>query len=104
MFRGAPFGIKILSAHLQRVLAILLQPLCDFCVHFVDDIIVYSESLSQHIKHLDMVIDLLNKANLKLNADKCLFGLEELQLLGHVVSGCHVRADPSKLSAFNELP
>ena len=104
MFRGAPFGIKTLSSHLQRVLSILLEPLQEFCVHFVDDIVIFSDSLTTHINHLKLVIGVLNDANLKLNGGKCLFAMEKLNLLGHVVSGDSIRADPAKLSAFAELP
>lgn len=103
-FNGAPFGIKILTAHLQKVLTRLLEPFQNFVAIFVDDIVVFSDSVENHILHLNLVIDALNKANLKLREEKCLFGCTELVVLGHVISGDSIKADPSKLSAFQNIP
>ena len=104
MFRGAPFGIKTLSAHLQKVLAILLEPIKVFCIHFIDDIIIFSKDEQSHTEHLKAAINLLNKAGLKLRTEKCLWGLKELRLLGHVVNSNSIRADPEKLSSFQSVP
>ena len=98
MFLGAPFGIKTLSAHLQRVLSILLEGCEAFAIHFIDDIIIFSNSVEDHIRHLRAVILLLNSANLKLREAKCLWAKEELELLGHVVTSSTLRADPRKQS------
>lgn len=103
MFRGAPFGIKTLSAHLQQVLAILLEPITEFCIHFIDDIIIFSKDEDSHINHLNAVITLLNDAGLKLREEKCLWGLQELRLLGHIVDSNSIRADPRKLSSFQKV-
>lgn len=104
LFNGAPFGIKILTAHLQKVLTRLLEPFQNFVAIFVDDIVVFSDSIENHILHLNLVIDALNKANLKLREEKCLFGCTELVVLGHVISGDSIKADPTKLSAFQNIP
>ena len=104
MFNGAPFGIKILTAHLQKVLTRLMEPFMGFVAIFVDDIVVFSDSVENHVTHLKLVIQALNQANLKLRAEKCLFGCTELVILGHVISGDTIRADPVKLSAFQDIP
>ena len=104
MFCGAPFGIKTLSAHLQRVLDILLHRFQAFMIHFIDDIIIFSQSVEDHIHHLKLVIAALTSANLKLRAAKCLWACTELELLGHIVSATTIRPDPSKLAAFQNIP
>lgn len=103
IFNGAPFGVKILTAHLQRTLSKLLEDFSGFVAIFVDDIVVFSQDEDQHVHHLNLVIDALNVANLKLREEKCLFGCTKLTILGHIVSGNTIRADPHKLSAFQKL-
>ena len=52
MFNGAPFGVKILTAHLQQILSKLLE---NFSAIFVDDIVVFSQSEEQHVDHLSLL-------------------------------------------------
>ena len=103
MFNGAPFGVKTLTSHLQRILSILLEPFSEFCIHFVDDIIVFSSNIESHITHLNLVIAALNSANFVLRIEKCLFGFVKISILGHIVSGDSIQADSNKLSAFSKM-
>ena len=101
---GAPFGLKTLTAKFQRTMQRILQKY-DYCVViFVDDILVFSNSIEEHIEDLKGVINSLSDVNLRLRWEKCEFGLSSVKLLGHVVSATEVRPDPKKVSAFAELP
>jgi len=60
MFNGAPFGVKILTTHLQRTLSKLLEnflTLLRLFAIFVDDIVAFSQSEEQHVDHLSLVIE-----------------------------------------------
>jgi hypothetical protein len=70
----------------------------------MDDILVYSSSLSEHIKHLREVLLLLQAELLFVKLNKCSFACESLEYLGHIISGAGVATDPSKTKAMQEWP
>jgi len=64
---------------------------------YVDDIIIMSNSLEEHIKTVNKILDKLTAANLRLNFDKCHFGFSCIQVLGHLLTGEERRPDPKKM-------
>jgi hypothetical protein len=104
MFVGAPFGIKTLSSIFQRVLSQLLAPFA-FAVNFIDDILIFSRSIEEHSKHVQIIIESLTAANLKLNTFKCKFAYNKIHVLGHIISAAGITLDPEKAErAINWLP
>ena len=103
-WQGAPYGLKFLTSHFQRVMTSVLSDCLPFCIIFVDDVVVFSSTIQQHIEHLNRVMQALNNANLRLNIDKCRFGCTQLPILGHIVSGTQIQPDPDKISSFHNLP
>ncbi|HYT44041.1 MAG TPA: reverse transcriptase family protein, partial [Methylomirabilota bacterium] len=55
MFQGCPFGLKPLSAKFQRVMALLFQD-TPFVQTFVDDIIIHSANMTEHLQHVQIAI------------------------------------------------
>lgn len=53
---------------------------------YIDDIIIYSNTIEEHARNLDLVFDALKKANLKVGVDKCDFFQTEINILGHHIS------------------
>ncbi|SAL97386.1 hypothetical protein [Absidia glauca] len=84
VFQGCPFGLKPISSKFQRVMAKLLQDL-PFATAFVDDIVIFSKTLHDHISHVKVVIERLTAVNLVLNPDKCHFAHESVTLLERMV-------------------
>jgi putative transposase len=78
-FRGAPFGLKTLPSHFQRVMTLLFHDL-EYVRVFIDDIVVFSKAWSDHAAHLKEVIRRLNQAKLILNVSKCHFARLEVEL------------------------
>ena len=70
-----------------------------FVIVFIDDILIYSESKSDHEKHLRLILDLLNKEKLYAKFSKCEFWLKEVQFLGHIVNAKGIHVDPAKIEA-----
>jgi len=66
------------------------------CLVYIDDIIVYSTSVEEHIERLEMLFERLRQANLKLKPSKCKLLRAEISFLGHVVSGEGVSMDPER--------
>ena len=69
---------------------------------YIDDIIVYADSLEEHGKKVRRLFEKLRKAHLSLQPDKCEFLATEVEFLGHVVSS--EGSDPKKLSAVEKFP
>ncbi|KAL0151249.1 hypothetical protein M9458_053440 [Cirrhinus mrigala] len=86
---------------MERVLADLRGKIC---LVYIDDIIIYSKTLEQHIQHLNTVFHKLTQANLTLNMKKCHFFKHQLKFLGHVVSERGVEIAREKTRAFAEFP
>ena len=53
---------------------------------YVDDMLMKSEKAEDHIKHLDEIIKILQKYQMKLNPQKCAFGVESRKFLGFTVN------------------
>ena len=103
-FVGAPFGFKPITQLFQSCMEQILEPCMTYVIIFVDDILVFSFSISDHILHLNSVINLLTSNFLRLNIDKCHFAFKRLKVLGHIVSGKDRIVDPKKLSALKSMP
>ena len=71
---------------------------------YIDDILVYSRSLEEHLDHLRRVIRCLQEAGLKLKLEKCHFIRTEVEYLGHVVTPQGLKPNPKTASAVNTYP
>ena len=65
----------------------------------IDDVLVYSRSEEEHEQHLRTVLQTLREQQLYAKFSKCEFWLEQVQFLGHVISGAGIQVDPAKISA-----
>ena len=98
-----PFGLSGSPGVFQNCMNAVLGDVRHFALAFVDDIIVFSETFEDHIKHLDAVFDRLRKANLRLKIAKCEFMKKELNYLGHIISDEGISGDPQKVSAVQNM-
>lgn len=71
---------------------------------FFDDILVYSETLEEHLVHLKQVFQLLAKDQWAVKLSKCSFAQQQLSYLGHIISSQGVGTDPAKVEAINSWP
>lgn len=104
-FQRMPFGLHNAPATFQRAMQEILRGLnwkCVLC--YLDDIIIFSNSFSEHLGHLRQIFDRLRQAGLKLQAKKCTFGQKEVRYLGHVVSENGIATDPDKVKIVKEYP
>lgn len=75
----------------------LYEFLDDFMVMYLDDIVVFSTSMEDHVVHLSRVLSRLRKYKLFIKKDKCDFACSEIIFLGHLVSMGQVRMDLKKV-------
>jgi len=71
---------------------------------YLDDVVVFSETLQDHCKYLQIVFDQLKKACLKLNPSKCKLLCEEVEYLGHIVTPHGLQSNERNLEAVRNFP
>ena len=71
---------------------------------FMDDILIYGTSMEQHDARLEMVLQRVESAGLKLNKEKCSLRRSQLRFLGHLIDQSGVKPDPDKVEAIRQLP
>ncbi|GJP32751.1 hypothetical protein CLOM_g17351 [Closterium sp. NIES-68] len=95
-----PFGLTNAPATFQAEMNHILRPLLDECVVvYLDDILIYSCGMQQHVPHLRRVFDILRREQFYVKSSKSEFSLEKVQFLGHMVSAQGVHIDPKKIKA-----
>jgi len=104
-FCRMPFGLKNAPATFQRVMDNILRGIQnEMCAVYLDDIIIYSTSLQEHIQRLTEVFKRLRKTNLKVQLDKSEFLRREVNYLGHTITPEGVKPDKNKIKAILEFP
>ena len=100
-----PFGLTNAPATFQCLMNRVLHPFLDrFVIVYLDDILIFSKSPAEHLRHLDMVLQALEDAQLHAGIAKCAFGLSTVEYLGHVISPDGISPDPAKVSAVRDWP
>ena len=100
-----PFGLTNAPATFQRLMESCLGDLhLNWCIIYLDDIIVFSETPREHVKRLRGVFQKLAAAGLKLKPSKCEFFKKRIIYLGHVVSEKGIEVDPKKMEAVHKWP
>ncbi|XP_028056442.1 uncharacterized protein LOC114260499 [Camellia sinensis] len=100
-----PFGLTNALSTFMRVITQMLQPLLGVCVMvYFDDILIYSQSLEEHLCHLRQVFELLRRDKFYGNTKKCTFTMDQVIFLGYVVSSRGVLMDVEKVKAIVEWP
>ena len=82
-----PFGLTNAPVAFQRFMNDIFSDLLDVCVIiYLDDILIYSEDMMQHKKHVKEVLWRLHKNGLYVAATKCKFYKESVEYLGFIIS------------------
>ncbi|XP_038977292.1 uncharacterized mitochondrial protein AtMg00860-like [Phoenix dactylifera] len=83
---------------------VFMPHLSKFVIVFFNDILIYSKTLEEHMRHLDLVLRTLEEYHFFIKPSKCAFVQTELDYLGHVVSGDGVRVDIRKIEVMTDWP
>ncbi len=104
-FKVLAFGLCNAPSSFVRVMNNLLAPfLGKFVVCYIDDILIYSKTPEEHLKHLELVFKALEKHHLYCNIEKCKFNQPETKFLGFIVGRDEIRMDPAKVAAVKNWP
>ncbi|MBW0528728.1 hypothetical protein O181_068443 [Austropuccinia psidii MF-1] len=95
-----PFGIKNAPSHFQRMMNEIFPEECSegWLIIYIDDIIVCSKTLEEHMYRLSRVLTKIQSVNMKISPKKFHFVFKELKELGHVVSGLSLGIDKNKVA------
>jgi ribonuclease HI len=103
-YKVMPFGLKNAGATYQRMVSKMFeQQLGDIMEAYIDDMVVKSKLAEDHLSHLGKIFTILKRHKLKLNAEKCAFGVGSGKFLGYLVTRRGIEADPNQLTAIQNL-
>ena len=95
-----PFGLTNAPATFQCLMKSCLgESHLSWCIIHLDDIMVFSKTLEEHLKRLRGVFEKLAKAGLKFKPSTCESFLSKIAYLGHIVSTKGIKTDPKKIEA-----
>lgn len=82
-----PFGLKNAPSTFQRVMDnVLKEYLHKFCFMYMDDVVIFSKSLTEHIDHIRKIFQKFRHYNLKIHLDKSEFLCKDVAFLGHIIT------------------
>ena len=104
-FNCMPQGVTNAPSTFQRLMGRCVGDLhLNEVLVFLDDLIVFSDTLEEHENRLMKVLNRLKDYGLKLSPDKCHFFQSSVKYLGHIVDARGVHTDPEKISALKDWP
>ncbi|GAU31576.1 hypothetical protein TSUD_53990 [Trifolium subterraneum] len=104
-YKVMPFGLTNAGATYQRGMTTLFHDMMHKEIEvYVDDMIVKSGTEEEHVEYLSKMFQRLRKYRLRLNPNKCTFGVRSGKLLGFIVSQKGIEVDPDKVRAIREMP
>ncbi|PWA89970.1 hypothetical protein CTI12_AA060100 [Artemisia annua] len=104
-FLVMPFGLTNAPSTFQALMnSVFKEYLKKLVLVFFDDILLYSPSLSDHVKHLEMVLQVLKNNTIYAKQSKCVFGVARVEYLGHVITGEGIPNDHTKIEAMQSWP
>ena len=67
-----------------------------FAINYFDDIVIYSNTIEDHLHHIKLTMLALKEYGFKISDDKSIWLATEVSLLGYIVSGREIKINPEK--------
>uniref|UniRef100_A0ABD2X4Y4 RNA-directed DNA polymerase n=2 Tax=Trichogramma kaykai TaxID=54128 RepID=A0ABD2X4Y4_9HYME len=103
-FKVVPFGLKISTAALARAAEPILRDMGDYVFDYVDDWLVISRDVDEHIRHLGKLFETMERENITANFDKLELFRNEIKYVGHVITNDGIYPDPEKIDLIRHFP
>ena len=104
-FTVAPFGLVNLPSVFTRLMHhVLGETLGVFACVYIDDILVFSKTTEEHIRHLDIVLKKIIAAGLNCSVHKSVLFRTQIKFVGHIVDKSGISPDPEKIRAVVDIP
>ena len=99
-----PFGLKNAGSTYQQMMTKMFEPqLCKNIEVYIDDMVVKSKLVSEHVVDLTNIFEILREHKLHLNVSKCSFGVGLEKFLGYMVTHRGIKVNPDQIKAINNL-
>lgn len=100
-----PFGLANAPSSFQNYINDTLRGYLDeFCTAYIDDILIFSETLEEHQVHVRKVLSRLLEAGLQIDIKKCEFHTKQVKFLGLILTTDGIKMDPAKLETIEKWP
>ena len=100
-----PFGLSNSLAVFQALVNDTLRDMLNrFIFVYLDNILIFSKTLPEHILHVHQVLSRLLKSQLYIKIEKCKFYVSQVSFLGHIISTADIQMDPVKVSTVTDWP
>ncbi|GBG75896.1 hypothetical protein CBR_g21138 [Chara braunii] len=104
-FTVMPFGLTNAPTTFQSLMdKVLREQIGRFVVVYLDDILIFSKSMEEHLKHLEEVLTILKKTQLHLNLEKSEFAKDSIIYLGHWLSAAGLEPKATKVEVIRNWP
>ena len=98
------FGLKNAGSTYQRMMTRMFEPQLGKAIEvYIDDMVVKSKMVSEHVKDLEVIFGILREHKLCLNASKCSFGVGSRKFLGYMLTHRGIEVSPDQIKAINSL-
>ena len=101
-FTRMPFGVKNAPAIFQELMQRVLHDTTTYAMPYMDDVVIYSQTWDNHIRHIREVLDRLRAANLMVNPSKCVWGGKTMTFLGHQVGDRKMTLPEHRVQALTQ--
>ena len=102
-FRVAVMGYKNSPPYVQRQMDTMLRPHRNYAKGYIDDVVVFSMTLEDHLKHLEEIFQLFNRLNIALKPTKSYLSYPSITLLGQRVDALGLSTTEEKIAAITQL-
>ena len=102
-YKVMPFGMKNAPATFQRMVNKLVRDI-DGCEGYIDDVVIFSDNWSDHIRQIERFFQIMREAKLTINLMKSEFGKATVKYLGHIVGQGQVRPLDAKIQTIIKFP
>ena len=102
-FKRASFVISTCPDYLKSLMNKLVFDCDSFCIVCMDNLLMFSESEEEHLKHLEIIFEKFRNTDLKLKLSKCQFWKKEIEYLGHLVSQEGIKVMPDKINTVLKI-
>ena len=103
-YKVMPFGLKNVGSTYQRTMTRMFESLLGKNIEiYINDIVVKSKVVSEHLGNLRVIFEILRSYKLRLNASKCSFGVRSGKFLGYMVTHKGIEVNPDQIKAINNL-
>ncbi len=104
-YQVMPFGLVNAPAVFQALINDVLSDMLNrFVFVYLDDILIFSKNLQEHVQHVRLVLKQLLRNHLFVKLEKSEFHVQEVSFLGFIVSKGHIQMDPAKTQAVRDWP